>query len=191
MRRLAFALMAAFFAGCALAPPQAVSEEVAVMRPEPLGPMAAAMRNRVGSWNVRAQLRFTPAATPVVVEARATTRLIGGRWLVTEFADASNDPSMPAFEGLGVNGYDPDQHKYVGYWVDNSRGLAIPVTGEYDPASGVFRTTSVERQRDGRSITVTSETRTLNADTEEVTFFAPDADGHPFVRMILTYSRAH
>jgi hypothetical protein len=103
--------------------------------------------------------------------------------------DESRDPRMPSFAGLGVNGYDPDQHRYVGYWVDNSRGLAIPVTGDYNPKTGVFRTVSVERQHNGKSVTVVSETRTLDANTEQTTFTAPDARGRPFVRMQMTYSR--
>jgi len=155
-----------------------------------LGPMAATIRNRVGEWEVQAKLQFTPKTRPVVIHARATSRLLGDRWLITEFTDESRDPAMPSFAGLGVNGYDPDQRHYVGYWVDSSRGLAIPVTGEYDPKSGVFRTVSVERQRNGKSVTVVSETRSVDANTEQTTFTAPDADGRPFVRMQMTYTRA-
>jgi hypothetical protein len=155
-----------------------------------LGPMAATIRNRVGEWDVQARLQFTPKTRPVVIHARATSRLLGDRWLVTEFTDESRDPEMPSFAGLGVNGFDPDQHHYVGYWVDSSRGLAIPVTGEFDPRSGVFRTVSVERQRNGASVTVVSETRSLDPNTEQTTFTAPDAQGRPFVRMQMTYTRA-
>ena len=155
-----------------------------------LGPMAAAIHNRVGEWDVQAKLQFTPQARPVVIHARAVSRLLGGRWLVTELMDESRDPAMPSFAGLGVNGYDPDLHHYVGYWVDSSRGLAIPVSGEFDAKSGIFRTVSIERQRDGKSVTVISETRALDANTEQTTFTAPDAKGRPFVRMQMTYARA-
>jgi hypothetical protein len=156
-----------------------------------LGPMADVMRNRVGAWNVRADLQLTPNARQVVIEAEANTRLVGDRWLVTELRDRNAAPGMPAFEGLGVNGFDPDRCEYVGYWVDGSRGIAVSVRGAFDPATGVFRTTSEERRRDGATITVVSETRSVDADTEQTTFLAPDENGRPYTRMVLTYVRAN
>ena len=97
---------------------------------------------------------------------------------------------MPRFEGLGVNGFDPAAGHYVGYWVDGTRGLAIPVSGTYDGRTGVFTTTSIERNRDGSTTHVRSETRRTNPDTEVTTFTATDARGQPYVRMVLTYTRA-
>lgn len=155
-----------------------------------LGPMAEVLLDRVGEWNVRADLRLRPAAKPVTIQAKATSKMLGNRWLVTELRGAEMGKGVFGFEGLGVNGFDPDAGKYVGYWVDGSRGIAIPVTGTFDPASGVFRTTSVERNRDGSETTVLSETRRTTPDTEVTTFTATGPKGERFVRMVLTYTRA-
>jgi len=152
-----------------------------------LGPMSIQLRNRVGTWCVDAQLRFTPQARPIRVLAVAESRLLGGRWLVTELRGMD---SPGGFHGLGVNGYDPGLGRYTGYWIDNTRGVSIPVEGRYDAASGLFRTLSTERNRDGDAVTVTSETRSLGPDDEIVRFTASDGDGRSFERMVLRYRRA-
>jgi len=147
-----------------------------------LGPMAGDLRNRVGRWCVEAHLQLTPEARPVVIHAVAESRLVGGRWLVTEMRG-------PGFEGVGLNGYDPQTRHYAGYWVDGSRGFTIPVEGEYDAAARVFRTRSTERRADGTSVTIISETRPDGPDGEAVSFIAPDRTGRSYQRMLLLYRR--
>jgi hypothetical protein len=151
-----------------------------------LGPMSAQLRNRVGTWCVEARLQFTPQARPILVEAVAESRLLGERWLVTELRGMDG---RGGFQGIGVNGYDPALGRYTGYWVDSTRALAIPVDGEYDSGTGVFRTVSTERRAQGGAVTVTSETRSLGPDEEVVRFVVPDAEGRPFERMVLRYRR--
>ena len=151
-----------------------------------LGPMSAQLRNRVGTWCVEAQLRFTPQARPIRVLAVAESRLLGGRWLVTELRGMDG---LGGFSGLGVNGYDARLGRYAGYWIDSTRGLAIPVEGRYEPASGLFRTVSTERNAAGAPLTVTSETQSIGPDEEIVRFAAPDGEGGSFERMVLRYRR--
>jgi hypothetical protein len=151
--------------------------------------MADLLLTRVGTWDVRADLRLQPGAKPVSIAARASSRLIGNRWLVTELRGVESR-NMARFEGLGVNGFDPQAGHYVGYWVDGTRGLAIPVSGTYNSRTGVFTTSSIERARDGSTTRVRSETRRKDPDTEVTTFTATDARGQPYVRMVLTYTRA-
>lgn len=148
-----------------------------------LGPMAAEMHNRVGRWCVEAHLQLTPEARPVVIHAVAESHLVGGRWLVTEMRG-------PAFQGLGLNGYDPGIRRYTGYWVDGTRGFAVPVEGDYDAAARVFRTRSTERRADGASVTILSETRADGPDGEMTSFTAPDRNGRPYQRMLMLYRRA-
>ena len=176
-------------AGAVMMPPAAAQTGPSEAQSALLGPMADVLLTRVGTWDVRADLRLQPNARPVSIKAKATSKLIGNRWLVTELQGVEAK-GMPRFEGLGVNGFDPGAGRYVGYWVDGTRGLAIPVSGTYDPGSGVFTTSSVERNRDGSTTAVRSETRRTSADTEVTTFTATDAKGRSHVRMLLTYTRA-
>lgn len=152
-----------------------------------LGPMAADLQNRVGTWCVDAWLQFTPAAKPARIAARAESRFVGNRWLVTELRSTDE---MQGFHGLGINGYDPELRKYVGIWIDGTRGFVVPVEGTYDTARQVFRTTSTERRQDGQTVTVISETVRKGSDQEVTRFTAPGPNGRPYERMVLTYTRA-
>lgn len=183
MIRNVFVAVCLSLAACATAPERSVQ---AAISEERFGPMAAAISNRVGTWRVEARLQLTPSARPVVIDAIAESRIIGGRWLVSELRSADG---MNGFHGLGVNGFDPATGRYTGYWVDGSRGFSVPVEGVFDAATGVFRTTSQERRADGQIVTVVSETRTIGPDREETVFTAPDAEGRPYERMRLIYTR--
>jgi hypothetical protein len=148
-----------------------------------LGPMADDLRNRVGRWCVEARLQLTPQARPITIRALAESRMIGGRWLVTEMRG-------PGFEGVGLNGYDPATRRYTGYWADGTRGFTVPVDGDYDAGARIFRTRSVERRSNGSSVEVRSETRRDGPDGEITTFTARDAEGRPYERMVMRYRRA-
>lgn len=152
-----------------------------------LGPMAPRLHSLVGTWQVKAELRFAPAAKPVTIDAVAENRLIGGRWLISELKGRD---SMGMFHGVGVNGFDPVKGKYEGYWIDNTRSLLIPVEGEYDAKASVFRTVSLERDSKGHMNKVLSKTRIISPDKEVTTFTAEDAKGRRFTRMVLSYDRA-
>ena len=173
---------------CAFAAASA-SAAVPASHPSPevsaLGPMAERLNNLVGTWRVEARLQFDPAARPLTIEAVAENRLVGGRWLVSELRSVHEG----GFHGVEVNGYDPVKGRYSGYWIDSTRSLLVPVEGSYDARSGVFRTTSIERDPGGRSVTIVSETRRNGPDEEVTTFTAPDSAGKPFVRMRLAYRR--
>jgi len=173
----------------AAAAPQHQAAPIPETQQRLLGPMAADLLRRVGTFRVRAELRLTPQGRTVTIEATAVGRLVGGRWLVTEIKTDDEGAAMPRFEGLGVNGYDAEANRYVGYWVDGTRGIAVPVQGTFDPEGRVFRTSSSERRSDGSVITVTSETRRTGDESEVTTFWAPDENGRPYIRMVLTYTR--
>ena len=91
--------------------------------------MAETLRGRVGRWCVEAHLQLAPEARPVTINAVSESRLVGGRWLLTEMRG-------PGFEGVGLNGYDAATGRYTGYWVDGTRGFTIPVEGDYDAGLG-------------------------------------------------------
>jgi hypothetical protein len=145
------------------------------------------LKNRAGTWCVEARLKFTPTARPVTIIAVAESRFVGNRWLVTELTSVD---AMQGFHGLGINGYDPERQTYTGVWIDGTRGFVVPVEGNYDAKSGVFRTTSMERRGKGGRVTVISQTVKAGTDREVTTFSAPDAAGKIYERMVLTYTRA-
>jgi hypothetical protein len=54
-------------------------------------------------------------------------RLVGGRWLVSDFKNETT-----GFEGHGIYGWDAAKQAYVGTWVDPMRSQLVISTGELD-----------------------------------------------------------
>jgi hypothetical protein len=78
-----------------------------------------------------------------------TNRLIGGKWLISDFkGEFFNAP----FEGHGQNGYDAKKGKYVATWIDTMSTHIDLMEGTYDEKT---------------------KTLTLNADSEEPTSGKP------------------
>jgi len=82
-------------------------------------------------------------ATPTKAKGVETNRLIGGKWLISDFKGEFGN--MP-FEGHGQNGYDAKKGKYVATWVDTMSTHIDLMEGTYDEKT---------------------KTLTLNADTED------------------------
>lgn len=154
--------------------------------PPALGPMADVLQNRVGNWNVEIRFQPAPGARAVTSKATETSRLIAGKWLLSEFR---GEMAGRPFAGVGLNSYDARSGKYVGIWTDNASGSIVPVEGRYDPEGRKFTTVSQEMTPNGRQ-DVTEVTRTIDSDTEETTLFAPGPDGKSFARMTMRLTRA-
>jgi len=149
-----------------------------------MGPMTDTLKARVGTWNV--EMRFRPAADAPesVSEATQTNRLVG-HWLVSELDGQMG--TMP-FSGVGLNGYDATRGIYVGTWCDSLSSRITPVEGRYEPSTGLFVTTSQEETKSGPR-TVTSTTRTIDANHEETTIDAVDAKGRHFTEFTIKLTR--
>jgi hypothetical protein len=167
-------------AGATFAAPAGAPSASAVQ----LGPMAEALQNRVGRWNV--EIAFRPAADAPVARSFATRdSRIEGRWLISEFrGEIGGRP----FTGFGINGYDRSRGKYTGIWVDSMSPAIMPVEGSYDRANGEFVTYSDEPTPAGAR-RVRSVTRTIDADTEETVLEATGPDGRAFTRMTMRLTR--
>lgn len=109
-----------------------------------------ALDAQVGEWE--AELVVTPPGAPGNrSRARASRRLVAGRWLVTDYR------TEQGFEGHGVLGYGPDG-RLAGTWVDAMSPAIARSTGTFDEATG---TLTLEVEANGRRY-------------REVTVFRPD-----------------
>jgi Protein of unknown function (DUF1579) len=81
-----------------------------------------------GVWD--AEITTTvPGQDAIKSKGLETNRLIGGKWLISDFkGEFFGSP----FEGHGVNGYDPKKGKYVGTWVDSMSQHIDVLEGTYD-----------------------------------------------------------
>src|ERR1700689_3094594 len=88
------------------------------------GPEHAVFSKDVATWDADVLVRM-PGAPPQESRGVAVNRLVcGGLWLVSDFKNETT-----GFEGHGVFGYDAQQKKYVGTWVDPMRTFLAPMSG--------------------------------------------------------------
>jgi hypothetical protein len=81
------------------------------------GPEHAFFKKLVGSWKTESKFWMDPSQPPMTTLGNASSQLImGGRFLQSEFT--GDFMGMP-FEGLGIDGYDRVQEKFVSVWMDN------------------------------------------------------------------------
>jgi hypothetical protein len=99
---------------------------------------------------------------------------------------------MPAFEGMGVIGYDNFRQQYVTGWVDNMNTAVFTSTGKADPSGKTFTFTGKadvpglnKKDVSHRSVLTFQGNDRI---TEEM--FSPGPDGKEFKTMEITYSRA-
>ncbi len=86
-----------------------------------------------------------------------TNRLIGGKWLISEF---KGDLFGSTFEGSGQNGYDTKKGKYVASWVDSMSKSITLLEGSYDEKTKTLTLTGdAENPESGETMTLRLETQ--------------------------------
>ena len=126
----------------------------------------------VGVWDVDLEIRPGPEADVITTAGVSTSRLVGGRWLVTDLITDSG------FDGHGVYGWDAIANAYTAVWVDSAGGGMAHGTGRWDPAT---RTTTYEMAVDipGGTVRYRETTEAVDDDTRAYRNLmpVPDNDG--------------
>jgi hypothetical protein len=81
-----------------------------------------------GVWDAEISMTM-PGQEATKSKGTETNRLLGGKWLISDFKGEFFGSS---FEGHGVNGYDAKKGKYVGTWVDSMSQHIDLMEGTYD-----------------------------------------------------------
>ncbi|MEM8677801.1 MAG: DUF1579 domain-containing protein [Planctomycetota bacterium] len=98
-----------------------------------------------GDWDAAITMFMGPAGPfdpPQQSKGRESNRMIGDFWIVSDF---SGNFEGLAFTGQGRFGYDVEQKKYVGSWIDSMSPHATKMIGTYDAATKTmtYETTGV------------------------------------------------
>jgi hypothetical protein len=153
-------------------------------QPRP-GPEHDLLKRQVGTWDAVVEMMpvGVPPSTSTGVE---TNRMVGGRWLVTDFE--SRMAGQP-FHGHGTTGYDPARRKYVSTWVDTF-GTSL-YTGESAYDAGTRTLTGVMQGPDdsGQPMKMKVVTEYKDDDTRVVTMYMASPDGKDVPSMRATYRR--
>lgn len=90
----------------------------------------------VGEWEVEMTMHSPMGDIPG--QGVETNRMIGGRWLESEFeGSVMGQP----FEGRGLFGWDAVKEQYVGVWVDSMGSQMAMMTGEWSEEDGAIEWT--------------------------------------------------
>jgi hypothetical protein len=136
----------------------------------------------VGVWDVEMAIYPAPDAEPFRRKATSTSRMIGGRWLVTDHQTESG------FEGHGVCGWDAGRGTYVATWVDSSGGGIASATGRWDDVTRTM-TLDFEVELDGRVVRYRRVTESPDEDTRLYRNVMARPDGGEYDAIVSTYRR--
>jgi hypothetical protein len=89
----------------------------------------------VGEWESESEGTMGPDQPPIKCKGSATTRMLGGFWVISEIKNTMAGATMHAVQTIG---YDTAQKKYVGTWVDSMMNHMWRYEGEVDPTGKIL-----------------------------------------------------
>jgi hypothetical protein len=135
-----------------------------------------------GVWDAHGEVWPEPQAQPVALTGVATNRLVGGRWLVSDWVTDTG------FIGHGVYGWDSDQEMFVATWVDNMQSALALGKGSFDAQTATmaydFQTTS-----QGQLVRYRETYQRMKDGTRLYRNLVPLPDGTEFEVIRVTYRR--
>lgn len=114
----------------------------------------------VGTWDAEVVVRPGPGAPEQRSKGVAVSRLVGERWLVTDFKNETG------FEGHGIFGWDASRKAYVGTWIDPMRTFLTIMEGAWDPETRTMTFHAEARLPDGRTLTWREQTERVDDQTQ-------------------------
>ncbi len=125
----------------------------------------------VGTWDGEIDVRPHPGAEPLRSKGVMVSRMVGGRWIVSDFRNETT-----GFEGHGIFGWDDGKQAYVATWVDATRGSLVIGMGSMDPSARTM-TFRYELARGGNILRWRDVNRFIDDDTQEFRSFIEIAPG--------------
>ncbi|MGE3166535.1 MAG: DUF1579 domain-containing protein [Planctomycetota bacterium] len=105
-------------------------------KPAPAAPAERLwLEQLVGEWTVVSEASMGPDTEPMRAEGSETVRKLGDQWFIAE--------GRGAWAGTVVHwvltlGYDPNEKRIVGTWIDSSQPKLWSYVGEFDDAQRVL-----------------------------------------------------
>jgi hypothetical protein len=82
-----------------------------------------------GEWETEAEASMGPGQPPMKCKGKATSRMLGGFWVVTESEGDMHGVTIQAVQTIG---YDAEKKKYVGTWIDSMVNYMWDYEGSVD-----------------------------------------------------------
>ena len=149
----------------------------------------------VGKWRFTVQMWMAPGAPPSKSSGTAVTKsIMGGRYLVS---NATSQMHMPGpdgkmqamtFKGMGIDGYDNVQKKFVSTWIDSVGTGIVLSTGTYDAATKTFTYNTEEEMVPGTKTKVREALKIVDKDHHTLEWYE-DRGGAEVKTMEIDYTR--
>jgi hypothetical protein len=137
----------------------------------------------IGTWDGELEVVPQPGADPQRSTGVMVNRIVGGRWLVCDFKNATT-----GFEGHGIYGWDAAKQSYVGTWVDPMRSSLVIATGTFE-AEARRMTYRYELKHGERTFTLRDVAEFPEADVQLFRSIMELAPGKDHVVLSATYRR--
>jgi hypothetical protein len=92
------------------------------------------LKKFVGEWNIETEVLMTGQPS-MKVQGTESARMLGGFWILGE---NKSDFMGQAFSGLMSLGFDPEENRFVGSWIDSNSPALWEYTGTLDEAAQVL-----------------------------------------------------
>jgi hypothetical protein len=93
------------------------------------------LKQFVGEWESEGEAIMEPGQPPLKSKGSSSARMLGGYWMV---ADVKGSFAEMSFSAVLTLGYDPQQKKYVGTWVDSMINHLWKYEGSVDEAGKIL-----------------------------------------------------
>jgi hypothetical protein len=129
-----------------------------------------------------------PSQPPMTTLGKSSARMIlGGRFLQSDYQGEMM--GMP-FHGVGIDGYDRIQKRFVSVWMDTMGTMIMTLQGELDDSGKVLTMETEYLDPMTRKRTRARTVTTIVSDDEHTfDYYAPGPDGKMFRAMAMVYSR--
>jgi hypothetical protein len=141
----------------------------------------AALERDVGTWDADIQVTPGPGAEPQSSTGVLSNRMIGSRWIVSDFKNTAT-----GFEGHGVYGWDDAKQSYAGTWIDSMRGSLVIGNATLDGDRLAF---SFEAKRADRTMRWRDVYEYTDTNTRRFTSYIELAPGQEHAVVSATYRR--
>ena len=155
------------------------------------GKFHANLEPLVGRWTTSVKIWMVPDAPPMESEGTSEHKwIMGGRFL-HQTVQGAKEEYGPAFEGMGLFGYDNFKKKYTSMWIDNT-GTAIRTSLGTGDDSGKLITMvgtfdDVHTGKAGQTSRMV--TRIINNDKHIDSMYMPGPNGKEFQSLEVIYTR--
>jgi hypothetical protein len=157
------------------------------LTPKPT-PQHELLKKDVGTWDGAVKSWTAPGAEAIESKAVEKNEMLpGDYWLVSRFEGAFGPIK---FVGVGQWGYDPQEKKYIGTWIDNMSPYLMITKADYDPATKTITGTGETRDPATNKIMKTkSVARYVDDNTRTFAMYTDGPDGKEWKMLEIIYKR--